>query len=156
MLTESRVILPGAQALLGFQLVVMMTKAFDQLPTTVRVVHSIALANLTLAIILLIAPAAIHRVAFGGAEDPRLHSLGSVIITIALFPLAAAISCYLWIALTRLLHDSGVVLAVAIASFVLLVTFWYVLPLVIRIRNPQRASQGPPHATPSTDRGSTR
>lgn len=28
-LTEARVILPGAQALLGFQLIVMMTRAFD-------------------------------------------------------------------------------------------------------------------------------
>jgi hypothetical protein len=150
MLTEARVILPGAQALLGFQLVVMMTKAFDQLPMTVRMVHLVALASLVLAIILLIAPAAIHRVAFGGAEDPRLHSLGSVIITIALFPLAAGISCDLWVALTRLLGDGAAVLAAAVASFVLLVTFWYLFPLLIRTRDSQRANHTPRHATTST------
>lgn len=32
MLTEGRVILPGAQALLGFQLAVILTEAFDKLP----------------------------------------------------------------------------------------------------------------------------
>jgi hypothetical protein len=46
--------------------------------------HLIALSNIVLAIILLIAPAAIHRLAFEGTDDPQLHALGSRIITIAL------------------------------------------------------------------------
>lgn len=90
MLTEARVILPGVQALLGFQFVVMLTKAFDQLPPAARIAHLVALLSLVLAIILLIAPAAIHRITFDGNDDPRLHSTGSVLIAMALLPLALA------------------------------------------------------------------
>jgi hypothetical protein len=36
MLTEARVILPGAQALLGFQLVIVLSNAFEKLPDHTR------------------------------------------------------------------------------------------------------------------------
>ena len=39
MLTEARVILPGAQALLGFQLVITFSDAFEKLSFTSKVVH---------------------------------------------------------------------------------------------------------------------
>src|SRR4051794_24263981 len=39
MLTESRVMLPGAQALFGFQLLVPLTKSFETLPDAARTVH---------------------------------------------------------------------------------------------------------------------
>jgi hypothetical protein len=132
MLTEARVILPGAQALLGFQFIVMMTRAFDQLPPAAKVVHLVALASLTLAIILLICPAAIHRIAFGGADDPRLHSAGSLLITIALLPLAVGISCDLWVALIILFGEVLVALAGAVAAFALLGVLWFLLPLYLR------------------------
>jgi hypothetical protein len=132
MLTESRVILPGAQALLGFQLIVMMTKEFDTLPPPVRVVHLVALLSLVLAIILLIAPAAIHRLSFGGRDDPRLQSLGSLLITMALLPLACAISCDVLIALTRLFGDTAASWSAALAVLFFLLGLWYALPLLIK------------------------
>jgi hypothetical protein len=132
LLTEARVILPGAQALVGFQLIVMMTKAFDRLPFGVKAVHLAALLSLTLAIVLLICPAAIHRIAFGGADDPRLHSAGSLLITIALLPLAVAISCDLWVALTILFGEGLAALAGAVAAFALLMVLWFLLPLFLR------------------------
>jgi hypothetical protein len=135
MLTEARVILPGAQALLGFQLIVMMTKAFEQLPFAVKLVHLAALANLALAIILLICPAAIHRIAFGGSADLRLHSTGSLLITIALLPLALAISCDLWVALTILFGEGLAALAGSVGAFALLMVLWFLLPLLLRRRH---------------------
>jgi hypothetical protein len=134
MLTEARVVLPGAQALLGFQLIVMMTRAFGQLPPAMKIVHLVALASLTLAIILLICPAAIHRIAFDGADDPRLHSAGSLLITIALLPLAVAITCDLWVALTTLFGEGLAALGGAVAAFALLMVLWFVLPLFLRRR----------------------
>jgi hypothetical protein len=133
MLTEARVILPGAQALLGFQFVVMLTKAFAELPASVRAVHLVALMCLALTITLLIAPAAIHRLTFGGNDDPRMHALGSLLMSIALLPLAFGLSCDIWIALTKLFpeHDS-LALSGASAAFALLMTLWYLLPLILR------------------------
>jgi hypothetical protein len=42
MLTEARIIVPGAQALLGFQLTVTLTKAFGQLPDSLACPRRIA------------------------------------------------------------------------------------------------------------------
>jgi hypothetical protein len=36
LLTEARVIIPGAQALLGFQFIAMLTSGFDRLPPSVK------------------------------------------------------------------------------------------------------------------------
>jgi hypothetical protein len=134
MLTEARVILPGAQALLGFQLIVMMTRAFDRLPPAIRVTHLAALACITLTVILLISPAAIHRISFGGSDDPRLHTVGSVLITLALLPLATGISCDLFVAMTRLIGEGTAALAVAFAAFALLIGLWFLLPVTLRPR----------------------
>jgi hypothetical protein len=90
------------------------------------------LASLTLAIILLICPAAIHRIAFDGADDPRLHSAGSLLITIALLPLAVAITCDLWVALTTLFGEGLAALGGAVAAFALLMVLWFLLPLFLR------------------------
>ena len=70
MLTEARVILPGCQALLGFQFIAMLTHGFDELPFDAKVAHATALCFVTLATILLMTPAALHRESFGG-EDPN-------------------------------------------------------------------------------------
>jgi hypothetical protein len=134
LLTEARVILPGAQALLGFQLIVMMTKAFGELPSGAQRIHLIGLMSLMLAVILLIAPAAIHRLAFEGRDSSRFHALGSRIIAIALLPMICAIACDVWVALFklqggRLAPDVG-----ALLTACLLTGFWYVLPLIVRAR----------------------
>jgi hypothetical protein len=54
MLTEARVILPGAQALLGFQLIIVLTEAFEKLPMPLKFLHGAALLCVVLSAILLI------------------------------------------------------------------------------------------------------
>jgi hypothetical protein len=137
MLTEARVILPGAQALLGFQFVVTMMKAFKDLPPTVQDVHFGSLACVLLAVTLLISPAAVHRLGFGGLDDQRMHDLGSWLVTIALVPLAAGIAGDVFVAFSRMTEGGGVILAGA-ASFVLLAFLWYALPLAIRAKVERR------------------
>lgn len=143
MLTEARVILPGAQALLGFQLIVMMTKMFGLLPPTVQRVHLIALFSLVLAIVLLITPAALHRLAFDGRDDPQMHRLGSLIITGALLPLAAAITCDIAIALFKLYGGVVIPTVGALIAALLLLGLWYCVPLMRRrtLRQPTAARQ---------------
>ena len=61
MLTEARVVFPGVQAVLGFQLPLRSWKP----------VNAASLGLITLAAILLIAPAAYHRIAFAGQDTKR-------------------------------------------------------------------------------------
>jgi hypothetical protein len=134
LLTEARVILPGAQALLGFQLIVMMTQAFDRLPPPVQAIHVAALMSLVAAVILLIAPAAIHRIAFQGRDDERLLGPGSLLITLALLPLAASICCDMWVALYKLSGSDTLPTVGALLTAAVLLGLWFALPLSLRER----------------------
>jgi hypothetical protein len=101
MLTEARVLIPGAQALFGFQLAVMLTDAFGELAASAKVVHVIALCCIVLAVILLMAPAAFHRIAYGGENTEAFYQLGSCLIVVAALPLALGITLDLYVAATR-------------------------------------------------------
>jgi Family of unknown function (DUF6328) len=73
-LTELRVILPGAQALFGFQVSAVLTDRFDQLSAASKAMHMASLGFVAIAIVLLIAPAAYHRIAASGnAEEAVLR-----------------------------------------------------------------------------------
>jgi hypothetical protein len=62
MLTEARVVLPGAQALFGFQLATVLTQS--------RIVRAASLLLIALTVVLLMTPAAYHRLVYAG-EDRR-------------------------------------------------------------------------------------
>jgi hypothetical protein len=133
MLTESRVILPGAQAMLGFQLIVTMTDAFDEMMVSVKYIHFAALGAVILTVVLLITPAAVHRLSFAGRDDPRFHRIGSRLITAALVPLATGMALESYVAAWRLTSDARWAAISAVGAFAVLITVWYLWPLSLRI-----------------------
>lgn len=92
MLTEARVIIPGGQALLGFQFVATLTRSFDALPMAIKWLHVTSLAVVSLSVLLLMTPAALHRLAFHGEDDPEFFAIGSRLVIAAGLPLALGIS----------------------------------------------------------------
>jgi hypothetical protein len=87
-LTETRMVLPGAQALLGFQFITMLMEGFDELPPAMRYLHVACLLSTTLSIILLMTPAAYHRVVEEGEETEYFHRFASRMLLAAMVPLA--------------------------------------------------------------------
>ncbi|HZO23730.1 MAG TPA: DUF6328 family protein [Steroidobacteraceae bacterium] len=134
MLTEARVVLPGSQALLGFQMVVMLTPAFRELPPAARDVHAAALLCNALAIVLLICPAAVHRIAFRGEDNPRFHGIGSQLIGAALAPLAVSLACETYVGLLKLFGDARNAALAGCLVLLCMLAVWYLLPLGIRKR----------------------
>jgi len=132
MLTEARVILPGAQALLGFQLTVTLMHAFEQLPPSSRLIHVAALISVAFAIILLMTPAALHRISFYGEDTERFLQIGSWFVVAAPAPLAIGIAADLYVATSKASDSAflGTILAVSIS--VILAVLWYGLPLYLR------------------------
>lgn len=127
--TEARVIIPGAQALLGFQFAATLTRAFDQLPAFAKLAHVGALFCVAIAVIFLMAPAALHRLSFGGEDAPEFVKIGSVFVIAAPAPLALGIALDTFVASRRALgSDHG---AFILAGLTLLVLFglWYAYPL---------------------------
>ena len=134
LLTEARIALPGAQALLGFQLAVMMTSAFTKIPETSRLVHGASLIAVAVCLVLLVAPAAFHRIAFDGNDTERFYGIGSRLITLALLPLALGVSGDIYVAMERILANDVAAIATAIGAFVTLSVFWLFYPLFLRWR----------------------
>jgi hypothetical protein len=135
MLTESRVLLPGAQALFGFQLTVLLTPAFDKLPENLKLTHAFALCSIALTVILLMTPAALHRISFDGQNTESFHRMGSAFVIAAAVPLALGISADIYVAVAKALGSLAIGVAVACALAVLLALLWFVQPLALRHRH---------------------
>src|SRR5262249_2644529 len=132
MLTEARVILPGAQALLGFQLVIVFSSTFEKLPASSRLVHGLALLALALTVVLLVTPPALHRIVWAGEESETVVRTGSRITIVALLPLALGMAGDAYVVLARMTGmTSGAVIAAAIV-LLLLLGLWYGWPLAAR------------------------
>jgi hypothetical protein len=129
MLTEARVIIPGAQALLGFQLIAVLTKTFNELPPTFKYIHCVALSTVALSVILLMTPAALHRIGFQGEDDPAFFRIGSLLVVAGSLPLAVGIAADVAVVFFKAIGDGRVAIASGIASLVVLLGLWLGYPL---------------------------
>jgi PncC family amidohydrolase len=133
MLTEARVIIPGAQALLGFQLTVTLTRAFEQIPFESKLAHAAALCCIALSVILLMAPAALHRISFAGEDSADFLKVGSVFIVAAPLPLALGIALDTYVAIAQALESNLAATSVAGTTAIVLTLLWYAYPVWRRI-----------------------
>jgi hypothetical protein len=135
LLTEARVIIPGAQALFGFQFVAMLTTGFERLPYNAKLVHAAALGLIALNVILLMTPAALHRLTFGGEDSASFLRIGSAFVIAAPLFLAGGIALEAYVVMQKVDGGQGWAAAAAGASFLVLAGLWYALPLTLRSWN---------------------
>jgi DMSO reductase anchor subunit len=120
-LTECRVVLPGSQALLGFQFISVLTESFDRLPPLSKYIHLASLGLNALTIVLLITPAAYHRLVERGEETEHFHRFASKVLVAALVPLALGLAGDVYVVVQKV-SDSQLVSVVA--ALVVLAVFW--------------------------------
>jgi hypothetical protein len=132
MLTEARVILPGAQALLGFQLAVILTEVFDKLPSSSKATHAAALGFVALCTIFLMTPAAYHRIVYSGGESADLLALGSKFLMAATVALAFGLAADVYVVIAKIAQSQPAGIAAATLSFLTLVGLWHVSPWYMR------------------------
>jgi Family of unknown function (DUF6328) len=132
MLTEARVILPGAQALLGFQLTIIITEGFDKLPQAAKLLHVMALGLIALTTILLMAPAAYHRIVYAGEDSESFHRRGSRMVSLATVPLALGLGCDVFVVLAKTAQSEPLAALVAALATMGFVGLWHVYPLLAR------------------------
>lgn len=135
-LTEARMILPGAQALLGFQLVAVLTHAFAKLPSSSQRVHLASVFCVAVATMLLIAPAAYHRLVLGGEERPSFHRLAGRLVLCALIPLGLGLCGELFVVTRRVLDSVPLAITASAISAAILFGAWFGLPLAARASRP--------------------
>jgi hypothetical protein len=115
-LTECRMALPGAQALLGFQFIDVFFDSFVKLPRALQWIHFASLLCTMLATILLIAPAAYHRIAEGGEDTEHFLKVASRMLLLALVFLAPGMTGDIVVVLSRVTHSllPGIILSVGL------------------------------------------
>jgi hypothetical protein len=100
-LMEARMVLPGAQALLGFQVTVTLMNAFDGLDQALKDVHLAALGMTSLSLMLLLAPAAYHRIVERGRNSEEFDRIAGRFLLAAMATLAVGLSCDVVVVVSR-------------------------------------------------------
>jgi hypothetical protein len=129
MLTEARVIIPGGQALLGFQFVCTFNRSFKELPLSVQYVHAAGLCAVALAVLLLMTPAALHRIAFHGEDDASFLRIGSALVIAASVPLAAGIAAAVAVVFFKVTESMGSAVLAGCFALCVLLGVWLAFPV---------------------------
>ena len=131
LLTELRVTLPGVQVLFAFLLAIPFAKGFATTTRSQRDVFFAALATAMVAIVLLMAPSAYHRILFRHHDKDRLirHANRLAISGTVALALSLALSFYL---VTQYVFDDTLASVAVAVALGLIIVFWYAVPLWIR------------------------
>ncbi|HEV8448178.1 MAG TPA: DUF6328 family protein [Gemmatimonadaceae bacterium] len=133
LLNECRMVLPGVQTLLGFQLIVVFQPPFMDLSRGIQRLHLFAILCVVVAIALVMTPAALHRLREPMSVSRRFVRLSSSLLMWSMPPLAIGLACDVYIVatmITKAFVPSVIVAAVALAFFA---GFWFVLPWRARL-----------------------
>jgi hypothetical protein len=134
-LEEARMVIPGVQALFGFQTMAVFNQRFQDLPPSGVAAYLVGLGLLALSIALLMAPAAYHRIAERGCVSRRMINIASRFITAGLAPLMIGLSLDVYVVVLAAIGDTRLALYRAIVSPVLFALLWFAFPLAMRRKN---------------------
>ena len=134
LLNELRVALPGVQFLFAFLLVVPFQQSADRFSDFQRDVHYVALLSAAVATVLLIAPAAQHRVLFRQLDKENLLRRSNRSALVGLLALALAI-CSALLLVVDVLFSRAQAWATAGAVASLLLWWWVLVPFWHRARS---------------------
>jgi len=124
---EARVILPGLQALFGFQTVAVFSERFEDLASFAKACHLGGLVLVIVAVAMVMTPAIYYRACRGHANVPMVR-VSATMIRGALAPLACGLTLDVFTVFHAVTESLAMSIAVALAVFGLLVGLWFVLP----------------------------
>ena len=131
-LTEIRMVLPGAQALLGFQLITFVLSDFDKLAYSLKVIHSLSLIMMCLSVIGLMTPAAYHRIVERGENTEHFHRFAGAMLLAALVPLALGICGDFYVVMSKVSKSELLPIMLKILLLIFFGGLWFGLPLLRR------------------------
>lgn len=120
-LLECRMALPGAQAFLGFQFAIVFAQGFEHLPRPWQGIHFVSLLATTVATVLLITPAAYHRIHEAGEDTEHFHQIASRLLLMALVFLGPGMAGDLFLVIAKVTQSPG---AAGASAGLLLLAFY--------------------------------
>ena len=128
-LDEARMILPGIQALFGFQLVAVFNDRFAEIfDERGQLLHLAALVLVAMACALAMTPAALHRQTHRMKVSKQLLAQSSFFIGAAMVPLMAAISIDVGLVTYAVTASVAAAAMLGAACALMFVLLWVVVP----------------------------
>jgi hypothetical protein len=127
LLDETRMVLPGIQALFGFQLVAVFSQRFSELSDFHQQLHFAAIALVVVSIALVMTPAAYHRHQEVFEVTHTFVVASTRLLLLGMAPLAVAL-CLDFYLIGQLIFDASWARALSWAMFAVLVFFWEIFP----------------------------
>jgi len=124
-LQEMRVVLPGTQALLGFQLVAIFSDSYGKLPDSFKAVHLGSLLLVCLSIMLLMTPAAYHRIVNQGRDSESFHQFATFMLLAAMAALALGLCSDLIVVVYRSYANLALSVGIGVCALVAFLLAWF-------------------------------
>jgi len=129
LLEECRMVLPGIQALFGFQLIAVFNSTFrEKLSSTEQYFHLAAIGLVAIAVALVMAPAAFHRQTSPQAATQDFITIASRLLLLSMLPLMLGISFDFYLIARLILNQPLLSLLLSIVLFTLFATLWFLVP----------------------------
>jgi hypothetical protein len=136
LLEECRMVLPGIQALFGFQMIAVFNQRFaTALTRAEQRLHLAAILLVVTAVILVMAPAAYHRHAEPRSVSERFLSTSSRFLLWSMAPLALGTAFDVYLVSRLVLNDVAAAIVIAVGAAALTCVFWWVIPSLARSRS---------------------
>ena len=129
--SEARMLLPGVQTILGFQLMAVFNQRFEHFSQAEQLVHYGAFLLTALTMALMMAPAAYHRQAERNRVTRRFVDLSSRLLMVSMIPFIAGMCLDTYLIGRLITHDDTLGLVAAAGMLLTLSGLWFVLPAVV-------------------------
>jgi hypothetical protein len=140
LLEECCMVLPGVQALFGFQLIAVFNSTFrERLTSTEQIIHLIAIGLVTMSVALIMASAAYHRQTNPEEATDSFIKLASYLLLCSMLPLMVGISLDFYLIARLILENNILSLLLSVALMIWFTTCWFLLPRLSRLRKSMRA-----------------
>lgn len=135
-------VLPGVQALFGFQLIAVFNSTFrERLTSTEQTIHLLAIGLVAMSVALIMAPAAYHRQNNPDEATESFIQLATYLLLWSMFPLMIGITLDFYLIARLIVENNILSLLLSIALLIWFVAFWFILPRFQQLRKLVRGRQ---------------
>lgn len=127
---EARMVLPGIQAIFGFQLMAVFNTGFTGVAQYLQDMHYAALAMTVLAMAFIMAPAAYDRMTKPYELSRKFIRISSLLIAFGMIPLVVSIALDLFVVGKVITDNTALAATIAVAETIVMLGLWYVMPKV--------------------------
>lgn len=129
LLSEIRILLPGTEIFLGFLTTLPFTDRFDHLSRTEHAVYVCTYFATLVSFVLMVAPAAYHRVARPIHDKERFKLFANKLLVVGLVPISLSVVLTTFL-VSSMVIGAGYALLGAFAMAAMVLLLWWTIPVL--------------------------